>query len=321
MLKEISIEIIRKCPNRCVHCSSLACDTSTEIIPFEKFKEVIESARSIGLETVCFSGGEPFLHPDIIDMIEYVRSMGLQSFVYTSGICFDDDLKKISIPEEILCAIAGKVTKLIFNIEAAEENTYNAIMGTNGCFGLLQESIKKAVALEIIVEGHFVPMKYNKDQIEQTLVMCTELGISKVSFLRLVNHGRALVNQEAIVLNDDELLAVEKMLRTIYFEKKYPIRIGVPLLGETAESHCEAANAKLNIRYDGKVFPCEVFKNCCVSALSEIVPYSIYDFDLRTIYNESEYLLAARDLVQRFSGGNCCENCVGQYYMKGTKEK
>lgn len=63
------------------------------------------------------------------------------------------------------------------------------------------------------------------------------------------------------MLSDTDLKEVEKILLKIREENIHSIRIGVPLLGETQESHCEAANGKLNIRYDGKVFPCEVFKN------------------------------------------------------------
>ena len=39
MLKEISIEVIRKCPNRCLHCSSCSNENCSEIISFDKFKE------------------------------------------------------------------------------------------------------------------------------------------------------------------------------------------------------------------------------------------------------------------------------------------
>ena len=91
MLKEISIEIIRKCPNNCLHCSSFSNKNCSEIIPYELFKKVVSGAKNLGLKTVCFSGGEPFLHPDIIEMIEYVYDIGLDSYVYSSGIYMDKD--------------------------------------------------------------------------------------------------------------------------------------------------------------------------------------------------------------------------------------
>lgn len=321
MIKELSIEITRKCPNMCVHCSSMSSYGCIEMISLGKFKEVVASAVTLGLETVCFSGGEPFLHPDIVEMINYVYSLGVQSYVYSSGICVGADGERESISEYILTQICKKVTKLIINVEASEEKIYDTIMGSAGCFELMKKTIESAVALGIMVEGHFVPMKYNMNQIEDTLQMCSDLGVSKVSFLRLVVHGRATCNKEKIVLNDEELASVEALLKKIYENNQYAIRIGVPLKGESSDVHCEAANGKINIRYDGKVFPCEVFKNNSIGVLSGIEPDSIFDSDFASIYNKSNYLNFVRKLVQEFSCGNCCENCVGQYYMKISEEE
>lgn len=118
MLKEISIEIIRKCPNNCLHCSSFSNKNCSEIIPYELFKKVVSGAKNLGLKTVCFSGGEPFLHPDIIEMIEYVYDIGLDSYVYSSGIYMDKDDIRGPIPQQIFDRISNKVTKIIYNIEA-----------------------------------------------------------------------------------------------------------------------------------------------------------------------------------------------------------
>lgn len=321
MLNEISIEVIRKCPNRCLHCSSYSTENCSEIITLQKFKEVVDGAKKIGLQTVCFSGGEPFLHPDIIKMIEYVYDVGLNSYVYSSGIYMDVQGKRMSIPKIILKGISKKVTKIIFNIEAAEEVTYDAIMGTHGNFQLMISSVENAVKNGILVEGHFVPNKINKNQIEKTLKLCEKLGVSKVSFLRLVVHGRAIPNREKLLLSNDELKDVAHVLHKIQVENKHTIRIGVPLLGETLESHCEAAMGKLNIRYDGLVYPCEVFKNNRVNILEGKKPESIYESGIEDIYTSSDYLETVRNLVSQFSCEACCENCVGQYYMNKLKGK
>lgn len=316
MLKEISIEIIRKCPNRCMHCSSFSTEKCSEVIPFELFKDVVVGAKKMGLQTVCFSGGEPFLHPDIVKMVEFVHNQGINSYIYSSGIYMDDSNIRGPIPHQIFDQIANKVTKIIYNIEAAEENVYNIIMGTQGCFEFLGESIHRAVEAGIIVEGHFVPNRINKNQIEQTLKYCTDLGISKVSFLRLVIHGRAYENCDKLLLSDDDLLKVEQILIKIKNENMYNIRIGVPLLGETEECHCEAANGKLNIRYDGKVFPCEVFKNNRVEPLVDCEPGNIFCESIEEIYTNSEYLKRVRELVNLHACDHNCEKCIGQYYMK-----
>lgn len=321
MLKEISIEVIRKCPNRCVHCSSLSSEECKEMISVEKFMEVVDGGKALGLKTVCFSGGEPFLHPDIIKMIDYVHSKELNCYIYSSGIYIDCMKNKTSIPEELLDKISGKVTKIIFNIEAVDECTYDIIMGTHGYFSFLEQSIKDAIDRNIVVEGHFVPMKLNKNQIESVVDFCEKLGVSKVSFLRLVIHGRALNNRERLLLSEAEFKDVGEQLIKLCKNKSSYIRIGVPLLGETKEVHCEAANGKLNIRYDGNVYPCEVFKNHRIDILEGIKPGNIFEERIEKIYKDSKYLQKVRALVEQFSCENCCENCIGQYYMNLGKQE
>lgn len=315
MLKEISIEIIRKCPNSCLHCSSFSNDRCSEMIPYELFKSVVSGAKNLGLEIVCFSGGEPFLHPNIIEMIDYVHNLGLNSYVYSSGIYMDAEGTRGAIPQQMLEKILNKVTKIIYNIEAVKEETYDTIMGTHGCFGFFKESILRTIDTGIIAEGHFVPNRLNENQIEGTLQFCDKLGVSKVSFLRLVNHGRARENSDKLLLSNEQLSDIKCRLIKILNENKYNIRIGVPLLGETEECHCEAASGKLNIRYDGKVFPCEVFKNNGVKPLSDCEPDNIYDKSIESIYRDSQYLRTARELVKSHVSCRNCEQCVGQYYI------
>lgn len=104
-------------------------------------------------------------------------------------------------------------------------------------------------------------------------------------------HGRAQQNAARIALSDVELQKIKHKLE--YLSKKFSdeIRVGVPLLINTSCHKCEAAIGKLNIRYDGKVFPCEVFKNGSADiALGRLLPASIYDCSLIEIYQNSPYL-------------------------------
>ena len=217
------------------------------------------------------------------------------------------------IPEEMLEEFAGTATKLIFNIEAADEDVYNLIMGTNGCFPILQESIRRSVTKGIVVEGHFVPNKSNLNQIGKTLEMCQDLGVSRLSFLRLVQHGRAIQNRNKLELNV-ELKEASELLRQVQAEGEYPIRIGVPLVENTTGHRCEAAAGKINIRYDGRVYPCEVFKGDSISVLDDVLSDSIFEKGIVDIYRYSAYFEKVRKLCQDFFKGSCCEKCVGQYY-------
>lgn len=316
MLKEISIEIIRKCPNHCVHCSSLSDERCSEILEYERFVSVVTDAASLGAQTICLSGGEPFLHPRIVEMISFINSLGLQSYVYTSGIVINKDNEKVSLSAGLLQAISGKVTKLIFNIEAANAETYNQVMGTNGCFEKMQHSVLEANSFSIVTEAHFVPMRLNINEVEATIALCKKLRVAKISFLRLVLHGRAQLNEERIALTAEDFLGLKNKLVALQQEKEIDIRIGVPMSDHDACHKCEAAKGKLNIKYDGNVFPCEVFKNDRIAhQLRGLKPESIHEHSLLEIYHNSQYLQLVRQLSQDFSCRKHCETCIGQHLL------
>ena len=316
MLKEISVEITRRCPNCCMHCSSSANSGCSETMPYETFQAVALDASKLGARTICLSGGEPFLHNQIVDMVRFVRSLGMDCYVYTSGIALDSSSQLDSLPPEQLQQLSGVVTKLIFNIEAGTEPIYNRIMGTTGCFGLLQQSALQAAAMGICTEAHFVPMALNLQEIPAVICLCEELHISRLSFLRLVLHGRAEQNCGALALSEEKQEELKTYLHQLQTQSNLAIRVGVPLSVDNGCHRCEAARGKLNIRYDGKVFPCEVFKNRCLQkSLGELEADSIYQHSLFDIYHQSPYLACVRELSEKFS--NRCETCVGQYLIEG----
>lgn len=319
MLKEISIEITRKCPNCCLHCSSSANKECKEIIPYSKFLEVISDAAKLGAKTICLSGGEPFLHENIIDMVKIIKSYNMNCYIYTSGISMDEFGQPVSLSTNILKKMCSYITKLIFNIEAGSESIYDKIMGTSNCFEKMQQSAIRANHLGICTEAHFVPMAVNIDEIQAVIQLCKKLHISKVSFLRLVLHGRAKKNRKLLELTDEQNEKVKEDLFILQTQSDLSIRIGVPLSIDLSCHQCEAANGKLNIKYDGEVFPCEVFKNNKMEkSLGGLRPDNIYCRSLTDIYHNSAYLNSIRKLSSTFS--KKCETCVGQYLLSIEEE-
>lgn len=156
LLRDISIETLRKCPNYCVHCSSLSDRFCQEILPYDVFSSAVGDAAELGTTQICISGGEPFLHPDLITMVDLINSLGLG----------------------------------------------------------------------IWTEAHFVPMRLNIDQIKQAFQLCMELGMKRVSFLRLVLQGRALDNAKEIAAfgprnrpTEEKLVCLMQVSETLTFDE------------------------------------------------------------------------------------------------------
>ena len=118
MLYDVSLEILQKCLNNCLHCSSNSCHNSKAILRLDTIKQIIDDIVYLGAKRLCLSGGEPFLHPDIIEIVEYATQKGLILDVYSSGIVGEYNLEK-SISKEMLweCKKRG-LNRIMFNVQA-----------------------------------------------------------------------------------------------------------------------------------------------------------------------------------------------------------
>lgn len=87
MVKDLCFEILDKCPNKCMFCSSNSCIDKNTFISFDAFKRTIDYfIVNGGIEELSLSGGEPLMHPDLLEMINYASNYGINVTLFTSGI-------------------------------------------------------------------------------------------------------------------------------------------------------------------------------------------------------------------------------------------
>ena len=83
-----------KCPLACRYCHNVELLEDNTEWSFEKVKEEIDSSADF-LDAVVVSGGEPLVQVDaVIEILRYVRQIGLKTKLDTSGI-YPDNLKRI----------------------------------------------------------------------------------------------------------------------------------------------------------------------------------------------------------------------------------
>ena len=309
-LFEVTIEVLQRCPNKCIYCSSWSSLDKTEALDYVTICGIVDDAVELGAKLINISGGEPFLRPDVLDIIDYIKSKGLKIRLYSSGIYYNQGYQ--SIPNPLLEAITGKVDTLIFNYETAIPELYARIMGTvPGNLLLIEDTIKKAINLGIPVEAHLVPMKCNYREIPQTLGRVYSLGVSKVSLLRFVQQGRSVENVEVTVLDEKEEEALKEMLKELSGKYGDKLRLGKPYRSERF-STCWTGTIRLAVRYDGFVFPCGAFKDGMMS-FKGYAPENIRDKRLADIYRNSMYIKVVRAELEKYYEGEVLDPCFGQH--------
>ena len=160
MVKDLCFEIIEKCPNNCRFCSSNSNIHKQKIISYTDFKRVIDYfVQQGGIEELSLSGGEPFLHPNIKEMICYAKSLGIRTVVFTSGIKRNQGIS----PEQIE-QLQNEQEQKIKEVE--ENEPWN---------NRLKENIKKYYN-QLINQTGFAPIT------KQELAYLKELGLDKIVF-------------------------------------------------------------------------------------------------------------------------------------------
>lgn len=261
-LNELTIEIIQRCPNKCLHCSSFSHPSSKDILELTDILNVTAQGAQLGLKRICLSGGEPLLHPDLAEIVSGIYKSGLSISFYTTGISLTP--KGDAFPIVDWTFLDKEKTTLIFSLHSHKPETHDKFSGRIGAFDQTQQSIVAACSQGFSVETHIVPNKMNIEELEETVKVASSWGVNKISFLRLVPQGRAQVNQKMLVLSEGE----EKFLTSVgqHLQKdeqmKSKTRFGIPFSASLAQmKKCNAAETKLIIRHDGKILPCEAFKD------------------------------------------------------------
>ncbi|MGM9796913.1 MAG: radical SAM protein [Parabacteroides sp.] len=144
---KLRILVTNTCNYRCPFCHNEGQSKSSrnDTMNFEDFKTFIDYLHELPLSEIHFSGGEPFLHSQIVDMIEYVDRQT------NWGIGCATNLSRIT--REQIERLAS--TRVKFNIQFPYANSSSFRQSTgNGQFDHILNQIKN-------VRSHGIPLGLN----------------------------------------------------------------------------------------------------------------------------------------------------------------
>ena len=101
----VHMDITHKCNEVCVHCLVPRDHVTASI---EDIKDVVDQAAALGFVSLSFSGGEPTLHPQFWELLEYCRALGFFFTIFTNAIRLsDEELQRLAAlePEQVRLSI------------------------------------------------------------------------------------------------------------------------------------------------------------------------------------------------------------------------
>jgi molybdenum cofactor biosynthesis enzyme MoaA len=179
-MKRCEMIITEYCNFKCPYCRGL----KSEIYGDRKFKQLSldEIKRNIDywcegepLENIRFSGGEPTLHKDIVEIIAYAKSKGIKRIaISTNGS------NKFSLYKKLIEAGANDFSISLDACCAEDGDKMSG--GVKGSWGTVIENIRK-ISKETYVTVGVVLTPDNIDKTIDTIRFAHDLGVSDIRII------------------------------------------------------------------------------------------------------------------------------------------
>jgi 12,18-didecarboxysiroheme deacetylase len=187
--------ITRACNLRCVHCYARAVEETRESeLNHEQGRALLDDLADFGVPVVLFSGGEPLVRPDLVDLARYAVKKGMRAVISTNGTLIDRE--KARELKDVGLSYVG------VSLDGMEE-VNDRFRGKSGSFQKALTGIRNCQEVGLKVGLRFTINKMNVAEIPGIFDLLELYEIPRVCFYHLVYAGRGsdLVAQD---LNHDE---------------------------------------------------------------------------------------------------------------------
>ena len=181
-------EVTRRCPLRCRHCRAGAADLPYDReLTTDECRRVLDSlAASAPRPLVIWTGGEPMLRPDILELVSHATARGLRSVMAPCGML---------VTEARLGALkAAGVAACSFSLDGPDAASHDAFRGVAGAYDNVTRAMRTARALGMPFQVNTTVSALNVDRLDALYDAAAALGAAKLDlfFLVPVGRGRAL---------------------------------------------------------------------------------------------------------------------------------
>ena len=104
----VSISLTSKCNLRCTYCYSYEDNQSAITVPFDRLKWIIDEFYDLGTRVIMLQGGEPTLHKQFAEIVDYVKEKNIYCSVTTNGTRFEKHLCALKKLDQVQLSIDGE---------------------------------------------------------------------------------------------------------------------------------------------------------------------------------------------------------------------
>ncbi len=257
----VSWNVTNACNMYCAHCyRDAGCKAEDELSTADAKKLLTEIKRA-GFQIMIFSGGEPLMRPDILELVKFASDLGLFPVFGTNGTLITPQMAK-----DLKAAGARAMGISLDSLDAAKHDKFRSFPG--GWQGAV-DGMKNCKAAGLPFQIHTTIMDWNAPELEDMIDFAVEIGARAHHFFFLVPTGRAATIEEESLRAEqyeDVLTRIMKKQQAVPIELKPTcapqfLRIAAEL-GQKSRFHrgCLAGLSYCIISPKGKVQPCAYLK-------------------------------------------------------------
>lgn len=211
----ISWNTTNACNMYCEHCYRDAGAKLEDELSTQEAKTMLEGIARAGFKIMIFSGGEPLLRPDIIELTDYARTLGLRPVFGTNGTLITREMAA-------KLKVAGAMGMGI-SLDSLDAGKHDAFRKYENAWSEAVRGMENCRAEGLPFQIHTTVMDWNAHELEALTDFVVEKGAVAHHFFFLVPTGRAVtIEEEALKAEayEDVLTRIMKKQQMVSIELK-----------------------------------------------------------------------------------------------------
>lgn len=296
----ILFHVTEKCDKECRYCYLDAKKGALELDALEtkEVMKIIDEAAEIGIYSISYMGGEPFLRKDLVDIIAYASSKGIYNQVVT----------KFYLNEEQIMKLRECNINISLSYDCHVDELASYLVGRKNHGEKMDNVIRLFVKYGISFSVNPVITGITAKYFGEFLTHLSKMGVKKVNIAKYSpSLGR---NDEELLVTDEQWSEIGKITETFKDFKvgflNYKCKEMWDSIDEFKEKSvgvCLNGRSAISILPNGKVVMCEVIPNKMDFCFGDLKKSSI--MEIWNSEKREKLLSPSRDLYK----GTSCNIC------------
>jgi pyrroloquinoline quinone biosynthesis protein E len=250
-LYNLVAELTYRCPLRCVYCSNpIDYRDTRELLDGAAWGRVFADAASLGALHVGLTGGEPTLHPDLVEIVSAASRADLYTHLITAGTTLD--------PDALAKLRDVGLRSVQLSVQDATRSGSKRIAGVD-VFEQKLDFARSVRQLELPLCINAVIHRENLDRVPDLIDLAESLDAHRLELANTQYYGWAFVNRAALLPSREQLQRASAAVERARSERRVPEIVYVlpdyhsgrpkPCMGGWGQKTCVVAP-------NGRVLPC-----------------------------------------------------------------